>query len=199
LSHIGLVSGNKGKGGWHHTDEQRKLMSQRRTGILLSEETKHKISLMHKGKKLTDEHKRKIGLTSLGRTWQMTDEQKEICRLNNMGEKNPNWQGGISFEPYDKNFNCCLKKQIAERDLYTCQICGEILPKGFAIHHIDYNKKNSNSSNLVFLCKHCHVKKTNYNRRYWIQYFTIKQNNIKVKYELQDKFDEQKGALKKWL
>ena len=36
------------------------------------------------------------------------------------------------------------------------------------VHHIDYDKKNCVSNNLITLCIPCHMK-TNYNRSYWQQ------------------------------
>jgi hypothetical protein len=86
-------------------------------------------------------------------------------------ENNPNWQGGISFEPYSKDFNDELKNFIREYDGYKCQICG-IKQNGrkLSIHHIDYNKKNNDEENLISLCLTCHMK-TNFNREYWIEYF----------------------------
>ena len=38
------------------------------------------------------------------------------------------------------------------------------------VHHIDYDKNNSNPNNLIVLCKGCHAK-TNFNREYWGSYF----------------------------
>ena len=37
-------------------------------------------------------------------------------------------------------------------------------------NHIDYDKKNCNSDNLITLCRSCH-RKTNFNRENWIKYF----------------------------
>jgi len=84
-------------------------------------------------------------------------------------EKHPLWQGGKSFEPYDVAFNEELKNKIKEKNDYVCQICFE---KGLPldIHHIDYNKLNSEKDNLTCLCKSCHTK-TNFNRKQWITIF----------------------------
>lgn len=38
------------------------------------------------------------------------------------------------------------------------------------VHHINYNKRNNNPSNLISLCRRCHSK-TNFNREYWLNYF----------------------------
>lgn len=75
-----------------------------------------------------------------------------------------------SSEPYTDEFNDGLKKKISERDLYTCQMCNELLPNRFNIHHINYDKKNCSDYNLIFLCCSCHMK-TNFNRGFWQPYF----------------------------
>lgn len=89
------------------------------------------------------------------------------------GKNHPNWQGGISFESYGKEFNRKLKKDIRQRDNYLCQLCfkhNDNLIKELAIHHIDYDKTNNIPSNLVSLCNKCHAKTVS-NRNYWIEYF----------------------------
>lgn len=99
-------------------------------------------------------------------------------------EKNPNWMGGLSYEPYGVNFNKNLKEKIKERDNFTCQECSLIIignrriknnpsENWLVIHHIDYNKKNNLEFNLITLCSKCHLK-TNYNREHWKNYFNMK-------------------------
>jgi hypothetical protein len=82
--------------------------------------------------------------------------------------KNPNWQGGLSFEPYPIEFNSDLKKKILERDNCKCVLCGS--NKVLQIHHIDYNKDNNIDENLVALCRSCHYK-TNNKRLEWMEFF----------------------------
>ena len=86
-----------------------------------------------------------------------------------MQEKNPNWQGGKSFEPYTTDWTITLKRAIRERDNYICQKCSQY---GNSIHHIDYDKKNCNSNNLITLCRRCNTE-VNFNRKYWTNYFQI--------------------------
>ena len=102
----------------------------------------------------------------------------EDYRKKMSGENHPNWQGGISFEPYTLEFTDNLKEQIRQRDNYTCQLCGK--PQGkkkLAIHHINYIKKDCRPKNLVSLCsgvkseKCCHTL-TNNNRAAWMAFFT---------------------------
>jgi len=121
-----------------------------------TEEARRKISKAHKGKCLSKEHRQKISEAKKGR-----------CR----GDKNSNWQGGISFEPYNVDWIETLKRSIRERDHYICQLCGILQgDRAFDIHHIDYDKFNCNPYNLITLCKKCHGK-TNFNREYWIKLF----------------------------
>jgi len=92
------------------------------------------------------------------------------------GEENRFWRGGISFEPYNLDWTNTLRQSIRERDKYTCKICGEKQgDKTHPVHHIDYDKQNCNTNNLITLCDRCH-KKTNFNRDYWIEYLNNKLN-----------------------
>ena len=129
-----------------------------------------------KGILFTKEHKRKISIAKKGKpTW-----NKGVY-----GERNSNWRGGITYEPYSSDFNEKLKLKIRYRDNHTCQICGMteeehliVLGDSLYVHHIDYNKKNSRENNLISLCNQCHSR-TNYNREYWIDFF-IKGKSIKL-------------------
>jgi len=70
---------------------------------------------------------------------------------------------------YSREFNAELRIFVRERDGNTCQLCGKTKKeegRNLCVHHIDYNKQNSNSRNLVALCTRCHVK-VNYNRASW--------------------------------
>jgi len=87
--------------------------------------------------------------------------------INQEGKSNPNWRGGISYEPYGQKFNAILRRQIRKRDDYTCQICNtRENGQAHCCHHIDYNKKNNCPSNLISLCPHCHPI-TNGSRFFW--------------------------------
>ena len=150
-----------------------------------------------KGKKMSKEHKEKISKSNKGhpKTLGMTGKHQSIkhklamqkfrgeynvskrpeVRLKisksrvgkNKGKDNPRWLGGSSFEPYSVDWTDTLKKAIRERDNYVCQICNQY---GFIVHHINYNKKDCSTKNLITLCRKCHSK-TNNNRDKWLEYF----------------------------
>lgn len=159
------------KKGYKHSEETKRKISESRMGIKNwnygkkhSEETKRKIGEAHKGKKrppYSEEWKRKISETT-------------------KKEKNPNWKGGISFDPYPKEFNKELKLKIRTRDNFTCCLCGrtereelEELNRVLCVNHIDFNKMNCKESNLNTLCMKCNVK-INRERDYWTNYFMQK-------------------------
>jgi len=83
------------------------------------------------------------------------------------GENHPRWKGGISDSPYASDFNDNLKREIRARDEHLCAMCNEP-EKGecHIVHHVDYDKMNSDPFNLLALCRKCHAQ-TNYNRSYW--------------------------------
>lgn len=75
------------------------------------------------------------------------------------GENNPNWRGGTSFLPYPPKWTKELREAIRERDCRECQFCGiaeSDLAQHLHIHHVDDNKQNCASENLISLCNNCH-------------------------------------------
>ena len=80
--------------------------------------------------------------------------------LGQMGPKNHQWKGGLSYEPYcpiwkDREY----KQDIKERDGYKClnPDCWRRDDR-LHIHHIDYNKKNCFPNNLITVCRSCNAK-----------------------------------------
>jgi len=106
--------------------------------------------------------------------YKLASKSQKIFYIDHPGihakEKHSNWKGGISCLPYALDFNKCLKNKIKERDNYKCMCCGvhniEGVKVKLCIHHIDYNKLNSNDKNLITLCYSCNSK-VNFNREYW--------------------------------
>lgn len=151
----GAFSPNFGK---KRSEETRSKLRKARKNRITKESAKIKL----RNRKFSEETRQKMHNTAI-----KINKKPPIMR----GEKNPNWLGGKSFEPYTAEFSKDLKLNIKQRDIYTCQLCDRTLTSDkLNIHHIDYSKKNNNFNNLVTLCKKCHTK-TNFNREYWIKEF----------------------------
>lgn len=138
-----------------------------------------KIRLFKKGKPRSDNTKFKISQTR--KQLYSQGKIKKLFGKDNPSygfvlSKNPNWQGGKSFEPYTLDFNKRFKEAVKERDHHCCQMCNigledlHLLKRTLCVHHIDYDKKNSFPQNCVSLCNKCHSI-TNMNRNSWKSFF----------------------------
>ena len=153
------------KRGFRHTEKTKRKISKTLKGRKLSEEHKRRLSEFRKGKPsgmlgkhLSEEHKKNIGLGNIGH-WALRGKD---CHL---------WKGGISFSPYSVDWTETLRRSIRERDNYTCQLCNKIQSdRAHSVHHIDYDKKNCSPKNLITLCVSCNTK-VNSNRYHWTEYF----------------------------
>jgi len=134
-----------------------------------SPEARQKISRAMKGKKYFLGHKhspeaiQKISQAMKSKRhalgFKHTPEAKAKIAQAKRGERNHNWKGGITFQPYSVDWTATLRRSIRERDHYRCRMCGE--PQGekaLAVHHLDANKQNCNPDNLATLCGRCHRK-----------------------------------------
>lgn len=83
---------------------------------------------------------------------------------------------------YSSAFKPSLKDRIRQRDNYECQRCGidektfqkpSKTPRKFSVHHIDYNKLNTDEQNLITLCAMCNGA-VGANRNYWQRTFSQK-------------------------
>ncbi|KKN89671.1 hypothetical protein LCGC14_0235170 [marine sediment metagenome] len=81
----------------------------------------------------------------------------------NVGPNNPAWKGGVSFEPYGLDWTDPLKQLIRNSDDNICQMCGKVKEENtqrcqeLDVHHIDFVKMNCDPSNLITLCRSCHL------------------------------------------
>lgn len=117
----------------------------------------------NKGKSLSEETKRKISQSLMGRPTGRT------------GSKSNFWKGGKSSE-YTKLKNSLAwknwRRSVFERDDYTCQECGERNYKGngksvwIHPHHIksrtEFPELQFDVNNGITLCRDCHRKTHNY-------------------------------------
>lgn len=169
------------KGKYVRTPEIRAKQGISMKGKKHSEDTKRKIGLSHigkrpmLGKKHSKESIKKMSNAKFGKI--LSNEYRRNISKSKKGEKNPNWKGGISLTPYTTDWDEDLKDSIRKRDSYICKMCGvhqdelDNIYKKLDIHHIDYNKSNCNPVNLITLCRSCHMK-TNHHREYWRKYFS---------------------------
>lgn len=80
--------------------------------------------------------------------------------IKQSGPGHPMWKGGISCEPYCFEWSFKeFKDLIKERDNYQCQNpdCWQTNNE-LCLHHIDYDKKNCDSWNLIILCRSCNAR-----------------------------------------
>jgi len=141
-------------------------------GHIASAETCAKMRAAHQGKYPSAEARAKMREAQSNRSAE-TCAKMSAAKL---GPNHPNWMGGISRDPYGWEFNDELKEEVRRRDGYKCQLCG--VPQAecrtrLPIHHIDYDKKNSDPVNLTALCGSCNSK-VNANREHWTAFFRAK-------------------------
>lgn len=176
--HIQNIS--KALKGKKHTEEHNQKIGLSQKGRKRTEEQRKNILKSKIGKKFTKVHIENLSISHKGK--KQTEESKKKRSESLKGEKHYNWQGGKSFEEYGMDFNKELKQYILERDNYTCQDPNcDGNHKKLHIHHIDYNKKNNNSENLITLCSSCHMKTNKINKRqFYTEYY---QTIMKEKYK----------------
>ena len=137
------------------------------------------------GKHLSDKHKHKLSAASIGnknhfygkhhsnKTKKLISQSKFGKSINKdqFGNKNPNWRGGITNNPYCVGWTKDYKEEIKERDGYMC-----LNPYCFHndgrlhVHHVDYIKTLCGPSNLITLCGACNTR-ANYDRKWHIQWY----------------------------
>lgn len=89
-------------------------------------------------------------------------KQYDVKGLRKSGSEHWNWKGGITSENR-RDRNCTQykmwRKDVFERDKFTCQICGRVGGE-LEAHHIEHFSENKNLrfdvDNGVTLCKECH-------------------------------------------
>lgn len=151
-----------------------KANTDRTRGRILSEETKQRISDSLKGK-----FKAELN-PNFGNWWsdeqckRLSEKVKKSGRY--VGENNPTWKGGVSFEPYCIKFNDEFKERIREywnRKCVVCDMDEKMNGRRMDVHHVEYNKETCCDDSIplfVSLCKKCH-RKTHGNRDFWIGEF----------------------------
>lgn len=125
------------------------------------------------GEKRSDETKRKIIATRRKNNSYIAWNKgtKGVCKPNKTSfTKGLNPWNKLEFRiPYPYEFNNDLKELIRKRDNYLCQMCiNKQCNEKLSVHHIDFNKKNNHPTNLISLCRKCHLKTNTKNKDRWI-------------------------------
>jgi hypothetical protein len=174
-------------GKYTRNTEHRILMSSIKKGFKHTEVTKEKLRKVNLGKRYSPETNNKKSLPGklngmYGKKRPDLAERNRNIHLN--GSRNPSWLGGISFLPYGYEFNKSLKLNIKTRDNFRCKRCGfdgnairlsKEKNQVLTVHHIDYNKQNNKTNNLITLCNKCNSE-VNKDREYWKIYFSLMLN-----------------------
>ena len=172
------------------SEETKRKISAGNAGKIRSAECRAQMSARNTGKKLSAEHKMKTSATMKARwndpekraAWEEaatkrrgfkhTREAKAKMSACRMGENNPNWLGGISYEPYCPMFNKDLKTRIRAFFDNRCLMCGKTANEnGVALscHHVEYDKQaccDGKPVHFAALCGRCHWR-TNNDRTRW--------------------------------
>lgn len=144
-THVGKPSGFKGH---KHTEEAKQKSREARQGRKASVAARRKISEAGKGRKQSPEHIRKRFESRAG--WHHTEESKQKISLAKGGTGIPGETGDYSKEFYE------VHDSILERDGYECQLCHSA--EDLCVHHIDYDKQNSDPANLITLDRTCNIR-----------------------------------------
>jgi 5-methylcytosine-specific restriction endonuclease McrA len=138
--------------------EERQRISEGLTGRPVSEQTRQKISQSNLGKhKHTPESKEKLRIAHTGK--KLSEEHRRAIGIKHRGAQHWNWRGGISNFPYPAEWRFAKRKVHARDGRFCLSDRNHALVKTFYpdIHHIDADKENLNLNNLISLCKKCHT------------------------------------------
>lgn len=107
--------------------------------------------------------------------------------VNIRGENHPQWNGGISFEPYCVKFDDELKERVREKYGRVCFLCAMTEKENgrkLSVHHVNYNKKMGCDGTkwlLVPLCVGCNSR-VNFDRDYWEAIIRMKMKKRKLEH-----------------
>ncbi len=112
---------------------------------------------------------------------------KHLCNV-----ANPNWRGGVSFEPYCPRFTKRFRERVRAFWGYQCPSCGRTQSENrrmLSVHHVTFNKKiccepeadvalmiklgvpEEFWAMFIPLCGICHAKTLRGDREYWKAYY----------------------------
>ena len=131
-----------------------------------------------KGRKRPEHSKRMIGKGNPAYGTTLPEERKLKIRASLIegdytGKRHPNWRGGISKAKYclifrDKEWREYIYYRDKEKECWNPQC--EKKGTRTALHHIDYNKKNCSTDNIIKVCNICNTQ-ANFNRGWWKAFY----------------------------
>lgn len=148
-------------------------------GRKMSKKTRIALLKSNLGSKHSEETKRKIALSRMGdKNWAKRPEvRKKISEKAKLrvGEKNPNWKGGITGITSERvKFYSSLeykqwRAKVFQRDNWICQTCHKKSEGDLEAHHIkswkDFSELRFDLDNGITLCEKCHSLTPNYKNR----------------------------------
>jgi hypothetical protein len=172
-NHKGKPPWNKGKTGIY-SKETLKLMRDKKTGVILSEETRKKMSIKRASQKRDPHTKETKQKMSIAQKKRLADPiNHPACDVDYYLK-----YGHLkSFEPYCELFNNDFRYRVRVFFNFTCCLCGcKEDGRKHSVHHIHYNKSSCcdpiAQRKFVLLCTSCHsITTRKESRDYWTQYF----------------------------
>lgn len=147
--------------GKHHTQKTKDIVSRTHKNKTMSEDMRRRISISSMGRKNTEISKERVS-QSHKKLWRNKEWREEHLKFIPRGENHYNYKDGRSklLPPtrYGDDWEK-IRYVVYLRDNFTCQDCG-IKNIILDIHHkVSFLISHDNSlSNLITLCKSCHMK-----------------------------------------
>lgn len=130
------------------------------------------------GKKLTEEHKRKVGLVGIGRKFSLESRLKKSKAIS--GKNHYNWKGGITEENHKirRSLQYRLwRTAVYERDNYCCVLCGKKSEGDIQADHIKpfskFPELRFSIDNGRTLCIKCHKATDTYGNKKRKDIYTV--------------------------
>jgi hypothetical protein len=161
------------------SDEKKKEFSESRMGEnnpffggTISEEHREKLRIVNTNRPLSDDTRELLKQSRIGKK----DSEATIYkkRISHQGDKCSRWKGGVSFEPYCPKFTEEFRNRVRFFWGYICgnPECGKTQEENgerLSVHHVHFDKQvccNDRPAMFIPLCRSCHTKTNNDEKKY---------------------------------